>query len=300
MGKVDLMDVLYPYRAAPGDMELRFSMRSLRYVEHGRVIVAGDRPGIATDAVTYVPVAPESDRFRSSTENLLAAADEASTDLVAVMNDDIFLLQPWEFRHENRGSVSEYLITGGPAGAYRQRIQRTKEILAGCGVTDPLWFGLHTPTVYERRKLIDLIRDFSGEQYLLRTLYHNLHPQPSTQRQDVKVYKWTEPGLRQDVLSIGDQAATDPACKRWLAARFPDPSIYEFSGRCLILGHGPTLWQDLSEQWGDFGAVIASPEAAQHWPGPILAVANDDKHARMIAESYGFDDLALCGQTSEG
>lgn len=297
MGKIGLMDVVYPYRAAPGDMELRFSMRSLRNLPHGRVIVAGDRPSIATDRVSFVPVDPDSDRFRSSTQNLLAAADAASTDQIVVMNDDFFILKPWRFRHENRGTVDEYLFTGGCAGQYRQRIQSTKDILKAHGVPEPLWFGLHTPTVYDRRKLIDLILDFQGQPYLLRTLYHNLFPQPSERRQDVKIYRWSPPSIGQDLLSISDEAAKDPACKAWLAAAFPDPSPYEYAGRCLILGHGPTVWQDLAEHWGEFGAVIASPEAAEHWPGPLLAVANDDKHALMIAESYGFEDLIVCGKS---
>lgn len=299
MAPGELMDVVYPYKAAAGDFELRYSMRSLRNMPHGRVIVAGDRPGIANDRVTFIPVETDSDRFRSSTANLLAAADEASTDQIVTMNDDFFILKPWRWRHENRGTIDEYLMTGGCAGRYRQRIQSTKEILKEMGVAEPLWFGLHTPTVYNRRKLIDLIRDFDGEQYLLRTLYHNLHPAPSTRRQDVKIYRWSPPSIGQDILSISDEAAKDPACKAWLQAAFPDPSPYEYGGRCLILGHGPTVWQDLADQWGDFGAVIASPEAAEHWPGPVLAVANDDKHALMIAESYGFEDLALCGQQQE-
>ncbi len=46
-----------------------------------------------------------------------------------------------------------------------------------------------------------------------------------------------------------------------------------------------------------FGAVIASPEAAAHWPGELLAVADDDGHAERLAAMHGFVDVTFCGRT---
>src|SRR5690606_27525882 len=169
-----MMDVVYPYKRTPGDVELRYSLRSLSNMPHGRVIVAGDRPKIISDRVIHVPVRRISDRYRSSTANILAAAETAvETDQFIVMHDDIFVLEPWTFRHENRGTIEEYLANGNPSGLYRSHVEWTRDLLKAHGVSDPLWFGLHTPTVYDREKLIDLITDFRGERYLLRTLYHN-------------------------------------------------------------------------------------------------------------------------------
>ena len=68
------------------------------------------------------------------------------------------------------------------------------------------------------------------------------------------------------------------------------------SDRCLLLGYGETLWDDVDREVArPFGAVIASPEAAEHWPGPVLAVANTDDEALRLARMHGFTDLALCG-----
>lgn len=68
------------------------------------------------------------------------------------------------------------------------------------------------------------------------------------------------------------------------------------SERCLVLGYGETLWDDVEREVDrPFGAVIASPEAAEHWPGPVLAVANNDDEALRLARMHGFSDLALCG-----
>lgn len=218
------MDVVYPYKTRPYDFELRYSLRSLVNVPHDKVIVAGDKPNLR---VTHVPVRRNVDRYRSSTANILAAAERSvETDHFIVMNDDIFVLEPWTFRHENRGTIEEYLATGHAQGLYRILVKKTRAIIAAQGVSDPLWFGLHTPTVYDRRKLIDLIKDFRGERYLLRTLYHNLFPQPSARREDVKHKTWTG-SASGDVLSISDQCALKPSFRRWVSARFPNPSRYE-------------------------------------------------------------------------
>lgn len=73
----------------------------------------------------------------------------------------------------------------------------------------------------------------------------------------------------------------------------------ERGDRCLMLGFGPNLWDDVAAAVdGDrFGAVIASPEAAAHWPGPVLAVADDDAHAERLAAMHGFEQLTWCGRS---
>lgn len=70
--------------------------------------------------------------------------------------------------------------------------------------------------------------------------------------------------------------------------------------RCLVLGHGPTVWSDLELALSDgatFDAVIASPEVARHWPGPVLAIADDDDHADRLTEMFGFGGAVFCGRS---
>lgn len=291
------MDVVIPYRSAPGDLELRYALRSLVNLPHDRVIIAGDRPQIIGDGVLHVPVDPIPDRYQSSTANILAACEASNADQVVVTHDDTFIMRPWVFRHEDRGSLAGYLASGRAAGGYRVALEATLDILTGLGVQDPLFFGMHSPTVYDRVRLTEVIHEFRGRSVSIRTLYHNLHPAPSVTREDVKLHRWMMPRSIPDVLSISDNVAANIGFREWIARQFPDRSPYERSGRCLILGYGPTVWADLEARWGEFSAVIASPEAAEHWPGDILAVANDDIHARTIAESYGFDDVVICGAT---
>lgn len=225
-----MIDVVYPYKATHLDLELRYSLRSLdKFMPHKRVIIAGDKPTCVNRLVRFVRVPRGTDRYQSSTANITAAVEQGvETDEFVVMHDDIFLLRPWIFRHENRGTIEEYLASGLPRGLYRLHIEWTRDILKAHGVTDPMWFGLHTPTVYERGKLLELIREFRGQRYLLRTLYHNLFPQPSYRREDVKVRQWlSTPPADLDVLSISDTVAASGAFHAWLEAQFPYPSPYE-------------------------------------------------------------------------
>ncbi|MDQ7262255.1 hypothetical protein NM680_10665 [Paracoccus sp. PS-1] len=219
------MDVVIPYKKAHDDFELRYAIRSLVNVTHDRVIVAGDKPDIP--GVVHVPVARNANRYASSTANILAACAAGVSSRFIVMHDDIFVLRPWKFRHEDRGTIDEYLRSSSAAGQYRAQTRATRDILIAKGVERPLFFGLHTPTVYERDKLVALIEEYAGHAYLLRTLYHNLHPQPSVRRDDVKLHRWSKPPRSQDVVSISDSVALDRAFCRWIDERFPEPSPYE-------------------------------------------------------------------------
>lgn len=71
------------------------------------------------------------------------------------------------------------------------------------------------------------------------------------------------------------------------------------SGAGLILGYGETIWSDLDAalEGRSFEGVIASPEAAAHWPGRIVAIARDDAHAERLAAMHGFSDVVFCGRS---
>jgi hypothetical protein len=88
--------------------------------------------------------------------------------------------------------------------------------------------------------------------------------------------------------------------KPWMRPR--DPWVNEHyrrspRGRCLVLGYDSTLWSDVERALdsGPYDAVISSPEAAEHWPGEILAIAPDNPDAARLAHMHGFDDVTWCG-----
>lgn len=68
--------------------------------------------------------------------------------------------------------------------------------------------------------------------------------------------------------------------------------------RGLILGPATSVWDDADRALdaGDYDGVIAFPEPARHWPGPIEAVARDETHAARLARMLGFGEVAWCGR----
>lgn len=67
--------------------------------------------------------------------------------------------------------------------------------------------------------------------------------------------------------------------------------------RGLILGERETLWDDVSEAigFGPFEVVIALPRAARAYKGQITAIAEDRRHAELLAQMHGCPDPIACG-----
>lgn len=65
----------------------------------------------------------------------------------------------------------------------------------------------------------------------------------------------------------------------------------------LILGSRKNVWQEAEKamESGPFDHVIAFPQAAQHWPGKVDAVAQDMAHAGLLARMLGVERPVVCG-----
>jgi len=68
--------------------------------------------------------------------------------------------------------------------------------------------------------------------------------------------------------------------------------------RGLILGRGKSVWDEAEAalERDRFDGVIALREPAQHWPGEIEAVAENEGHALRLAAMLGFTDYTFCGR----
>lgn len=110
-------------------------------------------------------------------------------------------------------------------------------------------------------------------------VFHGLPRSPSTVRRIMFFPGATKPWMKQN----------DP----WVLKHYRRSP----QGRCLVLGYDDNLWAEVSRalDHGPYDAVIASPEAAKHWPGAVLAVARDNYHAARLAHMHGFDDVTWCG-----
>lgn len=68
-------------------------------------------------------------------------------------------------------------------------------------------------------------------------------------------------------------------------------------GSCLILGTGESVWRQAERALArhKFSGVVASPEAAKHWPGHVDAIVWTDEKALRRAIVLGFDKVIICG-----
>lgn len=67
-------------------------------------------------------------------------------------------------------------------------------------------------------------------------------------------------------------------------------------GRCIVLGSSAGVWEAAAEAMEQrFDAVLAYPETAKVWPGPIREIVADRRHAEAVARMHGFSEVAFCG-----
>lgn len=130
---------------------------------------------------------------------------------------------------------------------------------------------------------------------------HRLGPGEATWGPEHGVYWWKqmrnvrEPRLVFFPGNLKPWTIAETDADKWVVENYRR----SLGGRCLILGYADTVWTDAEAaiETGPFDAVIASPEAAEHWPSDILAIARDDLHAERLAHMHGFDEIVFCGRS---
>lgn len=108
----DLPDVVYVVRPGQNNPALRFSLRSLANLPHGRVFVAGYCPSWVRN-VTAIPVRKLPSKLNAIENNLRHALRHPElADRCVYFNDDFYVMEP----------VDEVPIThGGPVEGYKGR-----------------------------------------------------------------------------------------------------------------------------------------------------------------------------------
>lgn len=240
-----LPDIVYPVRPGESNEELRYSLRSLRNLPHGRVWVAGYRPSWCSDAVGFVPTGQQPattmlEKYQNSRANLrgLAFCPDIAPKVV-IMNDDFFITAPLEevpvlhygtlgdffafFRRHQR-STSTYMLGE----------QRTHEWLRGQGFTNTLSYALHVPLPTSRTAMKMTLRRLpmvspGGRVPLhFRTALGNLAQLGGERAPDVKLLRGqlALPGLPSPFASSSDRTWEMGLGNR-IREMFPEPGPYE-------------------------------------------------------------------------
>lgn len=232
-----MKDLVYIYKAprSGNEIEMRYSLRSAeKNLRYGRVFVIGDLPTFARGLI-HVPHEGPTSKFENGVARILAAAhDERISEDFILMNDDFFIMQPFD--------EVPYLWTS-KLGTYAKRkkirpdmpdnSRYFKMILAAIELLGPnaKMFQAHFPIVYNKKLLRRLERKYQLPNGVsLRTLYCNEYGIAGQyQRIDFKAttpYELTR-YIDKPYMSTGDLVAQTKRFKEMMQAKFPDPSSYE-------------------------------------------------------------------------
>lgn len=223
-------DVVYPLRRGNYNDELRYSLRSLENVPHGKVICSGYIPNWLT-GITAISRDPQGSNWFRSRDNVLAALEHAS-DPFYLFNDDFYVMAPVdEIPVYHAGPLAEVINRyrrNRHGGAYWRGMQSTYLLLQEWGYSEPLGYELHVPLLIHHEPFREALEKGSGIEALAwRTLYGNLAQIGGTEAEDCKVIALGNEDLSQyPFLSSNDNLSYHPIGK-YLRETFPIGSIYE-------------------------------------------------------------------------
>lgn len=191
------MDILYPVKEYDHNPELRYSLRSLKNIPHGRVFFVGYKPDWVSDEVTLIPRKqnPYETKYLKTTENLiLACQNEELSDDFILWNDDMYVVKPVEtVPPAHRGTLNQMInwyykrYSNSP---YTAGLVRTFHRLQQLGIDEPLAYEVHIPMVVNKAKFLESLKiSLELEGFGKRTIYGNLNKIGGSYMEDVKIIR---------------------------------------------------------------------------------------------------------------
>ncbi|MEJ0072530.1 MAG: hypothetical protein WDN27_00310 [Candidatus Saccharibacteria bacterium] len=189
------MDVVYLFKESEehDSAELRYSLRSLKNVDHDKVFIVGEKPVWATN-VEYIPVAQTGTKGKNVARNLsVAVGTEAISEDFIMMNDDFFFMKPQSFTGNLhwgplRDIIARYGVRYEEDTDYTRNMKQTLELLVSLGFDDPLCYELHVPMILNKTNMRRMRQEVSGPIYQFRSFYGNYFNVGGVQIEDVKIF----------------------------------------------------------------------------------------------------------------
>ena len=189
------MDLLYLLKPSDTNVELRYSLRSLKFLKYDNVFTGGYKPRFVTGVKT-VPVAQNKTKWLNVLDILRAVCDSDISDTFAVMNDDFIFTAPYTLQNYCNGTLQQKAgqYAGKETTLWRKAFGNALDILAQlkCGHTAN--FELHLPLVVEKAKLYlmlthPVVTSAAQTHGVLhyRSIYGNLFLPPCPSIKDVKI-----------------------------------------------------------------------------------------------------------------
>lgn len=226
------MDVVYVVRDGENE-ELRYSLRTLQNVNHGKVWAFGGSPRwLNTDTVEHRRRAQNASPYMNTRSHIAAACNTPEvSDPFLLWNDDFFAMHevgdvPVMHRGSLRSLIEQF---ANVKTVWVRGMREAQETLISRGFPDALSYDLHAPLLVHKAEMREALRWASRAQthaVHVRTFYGNLANLGGVETPDPKVMRRSGPFPEGPWLSSSDETfrSTVEPVLRYL---FPHPSIYE-------------------------------------------------------------------------
>lgn len=223
------MDIVYVVRPGDDNEALRYSLRSLQNIPHGKVIIAGYVPRWIRNVAYYSREQDRSSDQENSNLNLWGAVqyEGLSKDFI-FMNDDFFFMEAMtDIPTLHQGSldarIAAYERGNRMNQAYSLITTRRQLVQAGLARSRLLSYELHMPMVMNRMKAMAMFRYWTEPLHAMRprTVYGNLFAIRGEETKDAKGTTQPVHGFISTTTGFRGPAATR------IRAQFTTSSEYE-------------------------------------------------------------------------
>lgn len=182
------MDFVYICRNGENE-ELRYSIRSvLHFYPNAQIHIFGGKPKWYSG--NYIEVKDVGNKFNNIDECYKAICN-TNLETFILMNDDFYIIDnPKGFMYYDgllEDKIKRHMSDYG-LSKYSRVLSDTNKKLKKMGIDQPLNYDIHTPMIFEKTKLSEVIHLSSAP----RSMYGNIFKVGGEKIQDVKVYRGTE------------------------------------------------------------------------------------------------------------
>lgn len=228
-------DVLYLVRPSEDNDELKYSLRSLKNLNHGRVFIAGYKPSWVDERVEYIPAEQTENKYQNIRNNWLAALNDTRlSDNFILMNDDFFIMSPTKDvmplrRLENIDHYIQLFSKVNPESYYVETMKSARDLLREWNVKSDYSYELHTPMLFNKRKMLHLFDKLPSNYPVshIRTIYGNYYGINGSPIRDVKVINDAQDiAFNQQFLSTIDGSFESGAVGEFLRMKFAKVLVF--------------------------------------------------------------------------
>lgn len=157
--------------------ELRYSLRSLRFLQHDKVYLIGEKPYFVNDSVIFLPYP---NRVKNAAINIMEKMDIACQVVggeFLFMNDDYFLTKPVEEFPACYKNTLEEAIKKNKGNEYSYHLMETLAQLQAKGLPTKN-FDVHSPMLVNSELMMKVIESFDwNKRYgpTLKSIYFNYY-----------------------------------------------------------------------------------------------------------------------------